>query len=76
MDNQLEEILKPGAKLYFVGMGGIGMSAAANIASQLGFIVLGSDSKEIYSPAKDVLDKAKITYFVGYDAEHTKNSSA
>ncbi len=57
-------------KIYFVGIGGIGMSAAAGIASDMNFDVSGSDSKEVYSPAKDVLDFAKITYHIGYDQQH------
>ena len=62
MNHDLENILKPGAKLYFVGIGGIAMSAVASIAKGLGFDVSGSDSKEVYSPAKDVLDNSKIKY--------------
>ena len=63
-------------KLYFVGIGGIAMSAAANLARQADFEVSGSDSKEIYDPAKSVLDSNKIDYFVGYSEEHVKNSDA
>ena len=72
----LEEILTPGARIYFVGIGGIAMSGAANIAKHFGFDVTGSDSKEVYSPAKGVLDKSDIKYFKGYDADHIKNSKA
>ncbi len=54
-------------KIYFVGIGGIGMSAAAGIAAAQGFEVSGSDSKDIYDPSKSVLDKAGIKYFIGYD---------
>ena len=63
-------------KIYFVGIGGIAMSAAACIAKQSGFDVEGSDSKELYSPAKDVLDTNKIYYHTGYNAEQIKNSGA
>ena len=52
------------------------MSGAANIAANFGLDVLGSDSREIYSPAKDVLDASKIKYFVGYKPEQVKNSGA
>ncbi len=62
--------------VYFVGIGGIGMSAAAGLAAQSGLKVSGSDSKEIYNPAKDVLDKNHIQYFTGYNAENAKNSNA
>ena len=60
-------------KIYFIGIGGIGMSAAAGIAKQMNFEVSGSDSKEIYSPAKDVLERESIQFFVGYDAKHLKD---
>lgn len=76
MNNDLENILKPNAKLYFVGIGGIAMSAVASIAMGLEFEVEGSDSKEVYSPAKDVLEKSKIKYFLGYNTEQVKSSGA
>ncbi len=57
-------------KIYFIGIGGIGMSAAAGIAQERGFEVSGSDSKEIYEPAKSVLDSHDIPYNIGYDASH------
>ena len=61
-------------KIYFVGIGGIGMSAAAGIAKNAGFKVQGSDCANIYSPAKDVLDKENIPYNIGYKAEHINRS--
>jgi UDP-N-acetylmuramate--L-alanine ligase len=60
--------LEPNSKIHFIGIGGIGMSAAAGMAKQLGFDVSGSDSKAIYNPAKSVLDEQGINYRVGYDA--------
>jgi UDP-N-acetylmuramate--L-alanine ligase len=75
--NQLENILnKKDAKVYFIGIGGIAMSAAANLAKIGGLQVCGSDSKEIYAPAKDILDQNKIPYFAGFDAEHIKQAQA
>jgi UDP-N-acetylmuramate--L-alanine ligase len=76
IEKDLSELLKENSKIYFVGIGGIAMSAVANIAEQSGFQVLGSDSKEIYQPAKNILDSANISYFVGYDANHIKTSKA
>lgn len=74
---ELENILSiNSAKIYFVGIGGIAMSAAANIAKNFGYEVLGSDSKELYSPAKDVLEKNIIRYFQGYEAAHIVESKA
>lgn len=63
-------------KIYFVGIGGIAMSAAANLAKELGFEVSGSDSKEIYSPAKTVLEKSNVKYFFGFSETHIKESMA
>ncbi|HEX3095643.1 MAG TPA: Mur ligase domain-containing protein, partial [Patescibacteria group bacterium] len=62
--------------IYFIGIGGVGMSGAAGIASQSGFEVSGSDSKAIYDPAKSVLDNNHIAYTIGYDAENVKNAHA
>lgn len=62
--------------IYFIGIGGVGMSATAGIASQLGFEVKGSDSKAIYNPAKSVLDNNQIEYFVGYSKENIENNPA
>ncbi len=77
LETDLENILsKDAAKIYFVGIGGIAMSAAANIAASFGYEIQGSDSKEIYSPAKDVLDDSKISYFKSYSEENVKNSNA
>lgn len=63
-------------KLYFVGIGGIGMSAAAGIAKDLDYEVSGSDSKQLYAPAKDVLDAFKISYQVGYDQQNVEKAKA
>lgn len=52
------------------------MSAVASLAKQKGYEVLGSDSINLYEPAKSVLDKQKITYFVGYDAKHISLATA
>lgn len=74
-DQEIADILnKDGARLYFIGIGGIAMSAAANLARSFGYEVSGSDSREVYSPAKDVLDRNKIQYFVGYDAKHVTDA--
>ncbi len=60
------------SRIYFIGIGGIAMSAAAGIARQLGHEVSGSDSKALYSPAKDVLEELDIPYHVGYAEEQVK----
>ncbi len=62
--------------IYFIGIGGVGMSAAAGIAAQLGYEVRGSDSKAIYDPAKSVLDSNSIEYSVGYATENVQENPA
>lgn len=61
------------SKLYFIGIGGIAMSATAGLAKQLGYEVSGSDSSAVYDPAKSVLDELHIPYSIGYDAEHVSD---
>ncbi len=62
--------------IYFVGIGGIAMSAAAGLARDLQFEVSGSDSNAIYAPAKDVLDKFEIPYTVGYNKNNIEDAKA
>lgn len=52
------------------------MSAAANIARNSGYEVLGSDNGQIYSPAKEVLRENHISYFNGYNQQNVANSQA
>ncbi|MDR0552745.1 MAG: UDP-N-acetylmuramate--L-alanine ligase [Holosporales bacterium] len=51
--------------VYFVGIGGIGMSGLAEILHSLGYIVRGSDRS--YSPNLERLEKLGIAVFVGHD---------
>lgn len=62
--------------IYFIGIGGVGMSAAAGVAAQSGFTVFGSDSKAVYDPARSVLDSNDIKYTTGYSEENVANSLA
>ncbi|MCL5774688.1 MAG: UDP-N-acetylmuramate--L-alanine ligase [Patescibacteria group bacterium] len=62
--------------IYFIGIGGIAMSGVACLAKQRGYEVSGSDSKEVYDPAKAVLDKHGITYALGYSANHVSAANA
>lgn len=52
------------------------MSATAALAKELGYEVLGSDSKLLYDPAKSILDKHDIAYHIGYQAEHAADAKA
>jgi UDP-N-acetylmuramate--L-alanine ligase len=59
-------------KIYFVGIAGIAMSAAASLAKEAGFEVAGSDATEVYPPSKQVLQKSDIITFKGYNQENIK----
>lgn len=63
-------------KIYFIGIGGIAMSAVASLAKQKGFAVLGSESKDVYDPAKKVLKDHGIPFEVGYDIKNIENANA
>ncbi len=63
-------------KIYFIGIGGIGMSAAAGIAAEAGFEVSGSDSTQIYDPSKSVLDRFGINYHIGYAVSNIAEAEA
>ena len=68
--------LQPGSKIYFIGIGGVGMAATAGIAKSLGYEVVGSDSKEIYQPTLDILNESEIEYTTGYNSENVMKSGA
>lgn len=54
-----------GSSLYFIGIGGIGMSALARIFASMGHPVKGSDS--VASTLTDELQKEGIEVFIGHD---------
>ena len=56
-------------KLYFLGIGGTAMGNLAIVMKSLGHEIFGADEK-VYSPMSDLLHKAGIKYFEGYNAEH------
>lgn len=62
--------------IYFVGLGGIAMSATAGIAKKMGYEVAGSDAKELYSPAKEVLEEEDIECALGYAEQNIAASVA
>ncbi len=55
--------------IYFIGIAGVGMSALAVFAKQLGHNVSGSDNAEEYLTDK-VLKKAKIQRIFGFDEKN------
>lgn len=55
-------------RIHFVGVGGTGMSGIAEVLSNLGYQVSGSDIKE--SPVTERLRQAGVTVFMGHDAQN------
>lgn len=61
-------LLKKSEFIYFIGIGGIGISAIARMLLLQGKKVSGSDQSE--SPVTEELRKAGATIFIGHDASH------
>ena len=64
--------LKQYKHAHFVGIGGIGVSALAEIAKKLGLEVSGSDMKA--SPITDSLQEKGIKVYIGHAAENAKGA--
>ncbi len=63
-----------GGRIHIIGMGGIGMSAIAEVASARGIAVQGSDQKDGANLRR--LSAKDIKYFVGHDASNLKGVDA
>ena len=61
------------ATIHIVGIGGIGMSAIAEILHAKGFTVQGSDQRQ--SPNVIRLQEKNINVFVGHDAANLENAA-
>lgn len=61
---------KQTTRCHFIGIGGIGMSAIAQMANREGWVVSGSDTHE--SPSLDILRKANISIQVGHRASQVE----
>ena len=59
---------KPPQKAYFIGIGGIGMSALAQLMFDQGAAVTGSDREA--SPVTELLEKRGIKVVIGQKAEN------
>lgn len=59
-------------KIYFVGIKGVGMTMLASFLSQLGYEVLGSDTKEVFM-TDQVLAKHKIRVYQGFNLKNLKD---
>ncbi|HEX3916673.1 MAG TPA: UDP-N-acetylmuramate--L-alanine ligase [Caulobacteraceae bacterium] len=60
--------------VHFVGIGGIGMSAIAEIMLRIGYQVQGSDARA--SANTERLEKLGAKVFVGHEARHIEGASA
>lgn len=47
-------------RVYFIGIGGIGMSACAGLAKAMGFEVYGSEERELFPPSSEILKELEI----------------
>ncbi|MDR2953254.1 MAG: UDP-N-acetylmuramate--L-alanine ligase [Treponema sp.] len=65
----IEEIIRPGASVYFVGIKGTGVCALAELMHEAGMKVTGSDTPEVfYTDA--ILQKLHIPYYQKFDSSH------
>jgi UDP-N-acetylmuramate--alanine ligase len=63
--------MKPGQRIHFVGIGGIGMSGIARVMLQLGYQVSGSDLKA--SPITQNLQELGATFYQGHQASNIRD---
>lgn len=56
-------------KFYFLGIGGVGMSAVATLFKEKGYEVSGSD-QALYPPSSTLLEAHQIPVELGYDSQH------
>lgn len=61
-------------KIYFMGIGGTGMAAAAGLTKELGYEVLGSDHN-LYPPMSTLLEELKIPVLSPYDPENVTEAT-
>ena len=64
----------PLKKIHFIGIGGIGMSAIAEMLVDLGLFVQGSDAKESANTKR--IQKSGISVFIGHKKENLKGVDA
>lgn len=68
----LFRLLKPGKKVFLIGIGGVGMSALARVLAAYGLEVSGSDSKESRTVKK--LRAEGIPVAIGHHAGHLSSA--
>ncbi len=70
---ELAELMTQRKDLYFIGIGGCGMSAIAHVLLKKGHKVFGSDMKESVNTIR--LRDEGATVYIGHDAANLKNPS-
>jgi UDP-N-acetylmuramate--alanine ligase len=65
-------MLKPGTKLHFLGIGGIGVSAVARVAIERGYPVSGSDVRK--SALTDAMESLGARVTIGQRAENIEGA--
>lgn len=61
--------LKPGSRVYFMGIGGTGMASVAGLAQEAGYQVVGSDAN-IYPPMSTMLEDLRIPVLTPYSEQN------
>ena len=61
-------------KIYFIGLGGIGMSALAQLMSERGEVITGSDRET--SPTTELLESKGIRVSIGQQAENVPEDAS
>ena len=64
----------PLKRIHFIGIGGIGMSAIAEMLDDLGICVQGSDAKESANTTR--IREKGIAVFIGHHADNLKGVDA
>lgn len=65
--------LQKGDRIHFIGVGGVSMSALAEILLVKGFHVSGSDRES--SPGVRKLEKLGLTFYLGQEASHVMDAT-
>jgi UDP-N-acetylmuramate--alanine ligase len=71
----LQDMLRPGAKFYFVGIKGTGMCALAELMRARGISVSGSDRGEVFY-TDGILRELGIPYHETFDVSHIEDDAA
>ncbi|MDR1996863.1 MAG: UDP-N-acetylmuramate--L-alanine ligase [Candidatus Margulisbacteria bacterium] len=72
MDRELQDIISPGRRIHFVGIGGCGMSAIAQVMLSLGYKVSGSDIKESANTIR--LKELGAAVYIGHAAINMRDA--